>query len=454
MPPLETSPQQDEILTVGAFTRRIKSLLEGELPPTWVRGEISNLRRQQSGHVYFTLKDDQSQLPCVLFRGDALRQRTDLEDGRQVIALGSLSVYEPHGRYQMICRLLVEDGAGRLQEAFERLKQKLAAEGLFDPERKRTLPLLPHTIGIVTSPSGAALRDFLSILERRRWRGCIRLFPAKVQGAGAADEIVRQIAAAQAEASVELLVVGRGGGSLEDLWPFNEEAVARAVAACRIPVISAVGHEIDFTLTDFAADRRAETPSAAAELISSQFLQCEEQVEAFHRSLRQQVDWQHERLIGRLGLLRERLRGTAPQERIERSSLRLDDLSGRLYEAARDLRQRQQEQLGGLAQRLALATPERHLEKCRWQKNELARRFQRLMAQPLKGPQEHLAALQQRMDNSSLPRTLARGFVTVRDLHGKIVTRGRALKPGDRLAIDFKDGEVHAEVRKLPAGEH
>ena len=233
--------------SVSEFTRRVKTLLEEGIRPGWVRGEVSNLRAQASGHVYFSLKDAGAQLSAVLFRGDAARQTVKLRDGQQVVAYGEVSVYEARGQYQLIVRAVIEDGVGRLQQEFERLKQRLAAEGLFAPEKKRPIPAMPATVGFVTSPTGAAVQDFIRILSRRGWRGRLVVLPAKVQGEGAAAEMAAMLGLAQALGIFDLLVIGRGGGSLEDLWAFNEEVLVRAVAGCTVPVISAVGHEIDFT---------------------------------------------------------------------------------------------------------------------------------------------------------------------------------------------------------------
>ena len=266
------SSQTGRVESVSEFTRRVKVLLESGVRPGWVRGEVSNLRAQASGHFYFSLKDAGAQLACVLFRGDAARQGVALRDGVQVVVFGELNVYEVRGQYQLVVRMVVDDGVGRLQKEFEALKRRLADEGLFDAARKQPIPSMPATIGFITSPTGAAVRDFIRILQRRGWCGRLLVLPAKVQGEGAAAEMAEMIAQAARTGVFELLVIGRGGGSLEDLWAFNEELLVRAVAACAVPVISAVGHEIDVTLCDFAADVRAETPSAAAELISSQFL--------------------------------------------------------------------------------------------------------------------------------------------------------------------------------------
>ncbi len=255
------------VYTVGDFTRLVKGLLERSFGTVWVEGEISNFRQPASGHGYFTLKDAEAQLRTVMWRSDRPRRRTPLRDGLRVRAWGQVTVYERDGQYQLIARKIEESGQGDLQAAFEALKRKLEAEGLFSPARKRPLPLLPRHIGIVTSPTGAAVRDILNILGRRYPNLHIVIAPARVQGAGAAEEIAAAITLLNQRPELEALIVGRGGGSLEDLWAFNEEVVARAIAGSAIPVISAVGHETDFTIADFVADLRAPTPSAAAELV-------------------------------------------------------------------------------------------------------------------------------------------------------------------------------------------
>ncbi len=257
----------DRIYTVSEITRLVKLELENAFPVLWVEGEVSNFHRHSSGHLYFTLKDDRSQLRGVMFRSDARRVAFDLKDGLQVICRGRLNVYEPRGEYQIVVERVEPKGKGALQLAFEQLKEKLQAEGLFDPKHKQPLPLLPKTVGIVTSPRGAAIIDILRTLERRFARLHILVYPVKVQGEGAADEIVEGIDYLGRQPDIDVLIVGRGGGSIEDLWAFNEEKVARAIFRCPIPVISAVGHEVDFTIADFVADKRASTPSVAAEIV-------------------------------------------------------------------------------------------------------------------------------------------------------------------------------------------
>ena len=257
----------DTIYSVSAVTEIIKLTLETAFPVLWVEGEISNFHRHSSGHLYFTLKDAKSQLKAVMFRFEARKIAFDLKDGLKVVCRGKINVYEPRGEYQIVAEVIEPKGKGALQLAFEQLKEKLRIEGLFDPGRKKTLPLRPRTIGVVTSPRGAAIADILRILERRYARLHIIIYPAKVQGEGAAAEIVEGINYLGALPGIDVIIVGRGGGSIEDLWAFNEEPVARAIHRCPVPIISAVGHEVDFTIADFVADIRASTPSAAAEMV-------------------------------------------------------------------------------------------------------------------------------------------------------------------------------------------
>jgi exodeoxyribonuclease VII large subunit len=255
------------VLTVSALTIELRAVLEERFPAVWVEGEISNFRLYGSGHAYFTLKDAEAQLRCVLFRNRGRRIKFEPADGLHVMAFGSVEVYAQRGEYQLVVELLEPKGLGALQLAFEQLKARLTLEGLFDPARKRELPRFPRKIGIVTSPSGAAIRDMLRVIGRRFGELHIVIAPAKVQGEGAAEEIAQGLRDLNALGDVDVIIVGRGGGSLEDLWAFNEEVVARAICASKAPVISAVGHEVDFTIADFVADLRAPTPSAAAELV-------------------------------------------------------------------------------------------------------------------------------------------------------------------------------------------
>jgi exodeoxyribonuclease VII large subunit len=408
------------VASVTEFTRRVKELLKGGLPPCWVQGEVSNLRLQASGHVYFTLKDAGAQLACVLFRGDAARQTVKLRDGLQVLAYGEVDVYEARGQYQLITRALIEHGAGRLQQEFEELKRRLAAAGLFDADRKRPLPPLPRTVGFITSPTGAAVQDFIRILQRRRWTGRLVVLPVKVQGEGAAAEMAAMLRTAEALGIFDLLVIGRGGGSLEDLWAFNEEPLVRAVAASGVPVVSAVGHEIDTTLCDFAADVRAETPSAAAELISSRYLDCVERLDNAGGSLDDIAATRLEHARRQLDHARSRLRLLSPAAAIEQNHLRLDDLRNRLGAALRDSVRQGRQQLTAARARLAAVAPEKRVQL----------------------ESHRLLALWKRLASASPQSVLKRGYAIVRDASGRPVTRAKAVQPGQALVNEFHDGQV------------
>ncbi len=432
----------DRPLTITEFTRRIKALLETSLPEVWVRGEISNFRRQSSGHCYFSLKDAGSQLPCVLFRGDAARTGATLRDGIQVLAQGAVNVYEPRGAYQLIVRQLQEDGQGRLQMEFERLKRKLAAEGLFDSANKRPIPKIPSTVGFITSPTGAAAQDFLRILKRRGWWGRLILMPVRVQGAEAAAEMVSMLKYAASLPFLDALVIGRGGGSLEDLWPFNEEILARAVAACPLPVVSAVGHEIDFTLCDFAADLRAETPSAAAEVISSGFIECRDRLAAARDRLREKVDLRLETCARELKLLHHRLQSVSPVNRIENGYLRLDDLANRLHAGAKAVLWEKKSLTAELRSRFDQSLPSHRLNLAVASYSALRARFERLMATELPARREKMIHLGKRLQTLGPDSVLQRGFVLVRDENGVPLSRREGISPGTRLINQFADGDL------------
>ena len=444
------APEPGRIFSVGELTRRIKLLLEDAVPEAWVRGEVSNLRRQASGHLYFTLKDVESQLPCVFFRAEALRSGLELRDGQQLLACGRLSVYEPRGAYQLIVTAVLEDGVGKLRQQFDQLKARLAAEGLFDAERKRELPARPRVVGFVTSPSGAAVRDFISILQRRDWRGRLVILPAKVQGREAAGEMAAQLATAARLQIFDLLVVGRGGGSLEDLWAFNEEPLVRAVAGSPVPIISAVGHETDFTLCDFAADRRAETPSAAAELISSGYLAQLEAIADFGYTLRENVYNEVERQRNRLGLLTHRRNAVSPHRFVEQQFLRLDDIAGRAQLALRQELSARSDALHRAAAALAARAPAPRVrvERANWL--ALRQRMVRLAATTLAPHGKSLANLEHRLQETDTARVLARGFVILATPEGAPVSQRAQLRPRQRLRARFKDGEAGLTADENP----
>ncbi len=407
-------------LTVTEFTRRVKAVLEGGVEPCWVKGEISNLRLQPSGHVYFSLKDAGAQLSAVMFRGQAARQTVKPRDGLQVVAYGEVSVYEPRGQYQLVVKTLVDDGVGALQREYEALKRRLSEEGLFDAARKKPIPQMPGTVGFVTSPTGAAVQDFMRILIRRGWRGRVVVLPSKVQGEGAAAEMVGMLGTAAELGIFDLIVIGRGGGSIEDLWAFNEEPLVRAVAACPVPTISAVGHEIDFTLCDFAADLRAETPSAAAELISSEFIRFAERTETAGRAASSALSEAMDRARERVAHGRSRLRLLSPTAQVERGYLRLDDMSNRLGSALRSSVQLRRHALAGAASRLDRASPETRVQI----------------------ESHRLLSLYKRLEGASPGSVLNRGFAIVRDDKGKPVTRRAGVASGQRLEAEFADGKL------------
>ena len=415
----------ETVYGVSELTRELKYLLERDYASIWVRGEISNLSRHASGHHYFVLKDEGSQVPAVLFRGNARSLDGPLEAGQTVLCLGDLSVYEPHGRYQLIVRMVVDEGRGRLQQRFEALKRQLREEGLFELEGKRPLPRNPTRVGILTSGTGAALRDFISILRRRNWRGRLQVFPSIVQGAEAVPSLLRSLDWIRVHGGkLDVIVIGRGGGSMEDLWAFNEEALIRALFRFPIPVISAVGHETDFVLTDFVSDLRAETPSAAAELVSSSQLEARSQFEDLAERLLQRVDRRVDEAHQKLDLLSARLLGQSPERSLLQQRRNLDHWVGRLQEfMQRELRVRDR-QLQALDQRLARHEPE----------------------QLLKLQRQRLEFLETRLKNAGIENTLKRGFVLIRDDQGKVISRAEKLELESSILAEFQDGKARLKV--------
>ena len=440
-------PVPDQVLKVTELTRQIKQQLEGNFRQVWVQGEVSNLRRQSSGHVYFSIKDAGSQLPCVLFARDAANQSFQLEDGMELQLFGDLSVYAPHGRYQLIAKIAIQSGEGKLQIEFERLKRKLAAEGLFEKERKQTLPTLPQRVAVITSPTGAALRDFLRILHRRKYTGEVVIFPARVQGSGAAAEITVMLEHVQASHGFDLIVITRGGGSIEDLWAFNEEALARAVATCRLPIISAVGHEIDNVLTDYAADQRAETPSGAAELISSLYLNAVHNLEAAAQNLAYYAD---DAITARTRNLRDcnaRLRIIAPDRQIEHLGMRLDDLENQLGYHLRERLRAHKDVLNAHAQQLAEHHPKVQLQLAAQTLKNLRQQLKQSVKINTSNKGEHLAHLETRLENGSLNATLKRGYSVIKNTQGEIINSAKSATKAQELSAQFHDGSVDLKVQ-------
>ncbi len=393
---------QSHILSVTTLTSRIKGLIEGSFPEVWVEGEISNLSIPQSGHAYFTLKDERSQIRAVLFRSAQQNLKFTIGHGMQVLCRGRITVYEPRGEYQLVLDYMEPKGIGALQKAFEELKVRLEKEGLFDRDRKKALPLLPRRIGIVTSPTGAAIRDMLRVIKRRHPRMEILLYPVPVQGIEAAPAIVEAIGYFNGGGHADVLIVGRGGGSLEDLWAFNEEIVARAIFASKIPIITAVGHETDYTIADFVADLRAPTPSAAAEMVVESEERLRESIDNLADRLRSSMRMELERRRGALAAA-VRLLGD-PARNIQHQAQRVDELGKRLGIGLRHLVRRDRG-------RLALAT----------------------------GALDHLNPL----------GILSRGYSVTRKLpEGIIVKHAGDLRPGDIMSTQLHSGDVTSTVVK------
>jgi len=442
--------QDSNIYTVGRLNAEIKALLETGFPLVWVRGEISNFRVPASGHFYFTLKDEDSQIRAVFFRPHNRHLRFQPESGMQVLCQARVGVYEPRGEYQLIVEVMEPQGIGALQLAFEQLKKKLAAEGLFDPTRKTSLPLCPQRIAIVTSPTGAAVRDMLKVFQRSPYPLSVTLLPALVQGQGAAREIAAAIATADQLADRfrwDLLIVGRGGGSIEDLWAFNEEVVARALWACSLPTVSAVGHEIDFTISDLVADARMPTPTAAAEWVVTR-------LDRIHRDLRQ-VDERLTRMAVRtvetarmkFGYVRDRL--PDPVRRLEDLRLYLDDRMERLEMGLARRIEQLRALYGRLEEKLQAVHPARIIDGYRAAleqgTKELLLVHKRLLAQN----RLRLEATAARLENLSPLSVLSRGYsITYRLPTKKVVVHSEDVEAGDRVLVRLSRGSLDCTVNE------
>lgn len=445
------------VYSVTEVTARIKGILEREVGEVWVSGEVSNLRAQGSGHVYFTLKDAGAQLSCVLFRGVSGVDRSALKDGQAVTLQGELSVYEPRGQYQLIVRAVELQGLGALQAAFERLKQRLAAEGLFDAARKRPIPKYPVRVGIITSASGAALRDVLHVIERRYAGLALWLVPSRVQGKGAETELAEAIRAANAwsdrrpGAGLDVLLLTRGGGSLEDLWCFNEESLARAIVASRIPVVSAVGHEIDFTIADFVADLRAATPSAAAELLTAGYVEARDRIRRDALRLRRHAEvWLGRRSEAVEGLA-GRLARAHPRRKLNERLQRMDDLTDRLSRAVRKGLESGLQRFAMVRTRLASVRPLRQLEMRRLRLREARGSLDASVREHVRSSRERLERLALRLELLSPQRVLARGYsITTLAATGELLRQVAEAKPGVYLRTRLFSGEVTSVV--APAG--
>jgi exodeoxyribonuclease VII large subunit len=449
-PPPAPEPQ---IFTVTELTRVVRGILEAAFEEVWIQGEISNYRQQASGHQYFTLKDADCQLPCVRFaRPGMWRKNIPLQDGMQVQVRGRLTVYEARGQYQLNVSLIQPAGAGLLQAKFEALKRKLDAEGLFDPAGKRPLPRFPRAIGIVTSPSTAALRDMLNVLSRRAPWLRVVISPARVQGEGAASEMIAALrelhrVASLGLAPIDVIIVARGGGSMEDLWEFNHEGFARAIAASPIPVISGVGHEIDFTISDFVADLRAPTPSAAAELVAPDLADLQRQLQQraafFLRHVQTTLAGCTRHLAGlaRSSLFRE------PRLRIEQLSQRVDSMEQSLTHATRSQLASLKEELSTVSADLRQHRPDRHLALLRQKLEPVCDRIREGFLRQLQLRREKLNRVSEMLRLLSPDQTLQRGYTLTTDADGRLLRSSADAKPGAVLVTKFRDGKVSSVVQ-------
>ena len=448
---MSTLARERQVLRPSQLNALARDLLEGSFPQVWVEGEISNFSRPASGHAYFTLKDARAQVRCALFRSNAARLRFAPRDGMLVLARGRLTLYEARGDYQLVLEHLEEAGEGALRRAFEELKARLAAEGLFDTDRKRPLPAYTRRLAVITSPRGAAVRDVLSVLGRRFPLLEVEVLPVPVQGDGAAAQILDMLQRAGRSGRYDLILLTRGGGSLEDLWAFNDEALARAIVASPVPVVAAIGHEVDVSLADFAADLRAPTPSAAAELLVPDR---GELVERLRRD-RQRFDALLARALGaqaqRVDQAFLKLQALRPQLRLERGRNRLDALRHRLGLAWQAPAARRGERLSRLLRRLDQAHPRRRLEAHRHRLALIQRALAALPTRLVEPRRLQLRGLARALESVSPLATLGRGYAIVFDENGQVLRRAADARDGDRLRARLADGELALKVE--PRGD-
>ncbi|MDM5083512.1 exodeoxyribonuclease VII large subunit [Aeromonas rivipollensis] len=441
--------RQQQIFTVTRLNSAVRMILEQDLGLVWLTGELSNLAMPSSGHWYFSLKDISAQVRCAMFKGNNRRVPFRPQDGMQVLVQARVSLYEPRGDYQLIIESMQPAGDGMLALRFEELKRRLGAEGLFDEGRKRPLPREPRAVGLVTSATGAALHDMLTVLKRRAPDLPVFIYPTQVQGSAATSQIVAAITLANRRAEVDVLIVGRGGGSLEDLWCFNEEAVARAIAGSAIVVVSAVGHEVDVTISDFAADLRAPTPSAAAELAAPDRSARAQRLVHFKQRLVQAISRRQTAARHGFELLQKRLDHQDPKRRLEQQSQRLDELSGRLQQLL-NLRLHQGERrLANLELRLQARSPSTLLAAGKRRHQLAEERLHSLMSKRQDLAAHRLAMLSARLDGVSPLATLGRGYSITRTPSGEVISRAAQVSPGQQLVTTLAEGDLRVRVEEV-----
>jgi len=437
------APMRD-IYTVSRLNLEARRLVESGFPPLWVEGEISNLARPRSGHLYFSLKDERCQVRCAMFRMQNRHLDFEPVNGMQVLAQVRVGLYPERGEFQLVVHYLEEAGAGALRRAFEALKQRLGNAGLFDDEAKRPIPRVPACIGIVTSPTGAALRDILTVMRRRFPGVHAILYPVPVQGSGAAARIAEMLDRAAARAECDVLVLARGGGSIEDLWCFNEEAVARAIHRCPIPLVTGIGHEIDFTIADFVADRRAPTPSAAAEMITPDALQWRDDLERARLRLGRMMRRSIEERRARLSLLRRAL--PDPQRRVQDLSQRLDGLLARSQRALWRTAERRRDTLRALLSRLHGQAPATVVRAYRIRAGVLRSRLDRGMKYGLEKRRAQIRSLQRALAAVGPQQTLDRGYAIVSRRDGSVLRDATQVEPGEPIEARLARGRLEGTV--------
>ena len=439
-----------EIYTVSGLNQSVREWLEEGFTLIWVEGELSNLARPTSGHWYFSLKDDAAQVRCAMFRGRNRMVDFAPENGAQVLILARVGLYEARGEYQLIIEEMEAAGDGALRRAYEALKKKLSAEGLFDSERKRPLPSLPRQIGVITSPTGAAIRDILAVTGRRFPGIPILLYPVPVQGETAAGEIARMIDLAGARAECDVLILARGGGSLEDLWCFNDESLARAIFACSVPIVTGIGHEIDVTIADFVADAHAPTPSAAAERVTPDGRQWLDDLGRQHRRLTRAMERCLEQHAQRLDWIGRRLDQRHPGRRLQQTAQGLNDLEVRLRRAMQDLLLRRKTGLRELEVRFLRHEPTQRIRHAEILRRQYRERLEQVMVRGLERRRHGLAGLCRALDAVSPLATLARGYAIVQDGADGHVIKGVAdARVGQGVEVRLRDGRLGCTIDRI-----
>ncbi|WP_262264888.1 exodeoxyribonuclease VII large subunit [Pantoea dispersa] len=442
-------PPTANIFTVSRLNTTVRQLLENEMGLVWLSAEISNFTQPASGHWYFTLKDDGAQVRCAMFRNSNRRVSFRPQHGQQVLVRASITLYEPRGDYQLIIESMHPAGEGLLQQQFEQLKARLAAEGLFDQQFKQPLPEPARQVGVITSATGAALHDVLRVLHRRDPSLPVVIYPTAVQGVDAPAAIVRAIELANLRDECDVLIVGRGGGSLEDLWSFNDERVARAIFASRLPIVSAVGHETDVTIADFVADLRAPTPSAAAELVSRNQIELLRRLQSQQQRMEMAMDYYVAQQQRRFTRLQHRLQQQHPQLRLARQQTTLIQLQRRLQEAADQRLRLAHRQQDRLLQRLQSQQPQGRILRAQQQLQQWHYRLQQGMEKQLNHSRQRFGTLAAQLEGVSPLATLARGFSVTTDAQGQVVKKTRQLHTGDLLRTRLDDGWVESQVTAL-----